>query len=54
MAKLRKIGRVTFRELTNEEALQEYGSSLVFVGRPINAQRAEEVDLKGLPRATPQ
>jgi hypothetical protein len=32
MAKLRKIGRVTFRELTNEEALQEYGSSFVFVG----------------------
>jgi len=34
MAKVRKIGRVTFRELTNEEALQEYGSSFVFVGTP--------------------
>jgi hypothetical protein len=34
MAKVRKIGRVTFRTLTNEEALQEYGSSFVFVGTP--------------------
>jgi hypothetical protein len=34
MAKVQKIGRVTFRELTNEEALQKYGSSFVFVGSP--------------------
>jgi len=34
MAKVRKIGRVTFRELTNEEALREYGTSFVFVGTP--------------------
>jgi hypothetical protein len=34
MPKLRKIGRVTFRELTNEEALREYGTSFVFVGTP--------------------
>jgi hypothetical protein len=34
MAKVRKIGRVTFRELTNEEALREYGGSFVFVGTP--------------------
>jgi hypothetical protein len=33
MAKVQKIGRVTFRELTNEEALREYGSSFVFVGQ---------------------
>jgi hypothetical protein len=34
MAKVRQVGRVTFRELTNEEALREYGSSFVFVGTP--------------------
>jgi hypothetical protein len=34
MAKVRKIGRVTFRDLTKEEALREYGTSLVFVGTP--------------------
>jgi len=41
MPKLRKIGRVTFRELTNGEALREYGSSFVFVGsaKPTNEVR---------------
>jgi hypothetical protein len=34
MAKVRKIGRVTFRDLTNEEALREYGTSFVFVATP--------------------
>jgi hypothetical protein len=34
MAKVRKIGRVTFRDLTKEEALREYGTSFVFVGTP--------------------
>jgi hypothetical protein len=34
MAKVQKIGRVTFRTLTNEEALAKYGSSFVFVGTP--------------------
>jgi hypothetical protein len=33
MPKVRKIGRVTFRDLTNEEALREYGTSFVFVGQ---------------------
>jgi hypothetical protein len=42
MAKVQKIGRVTFRAPTNEEALAKYGSSFVFVGRPVTAQRAEE------------
>jgi hypothetical protein len=32
MAEVKKIGRVTFRTLTNEEALAKYGSSFVFVG----------------------
>lgn len=32
MAEVQKIGNVTFRELTNEEALQKYGRSFVFVG----------------------
>lgn len=32
MAEVQKIGRVTFRRLTNEQALQKFGSSLVFVG----------------------
>jgi hypothetical protein len=32
MAAVKKIGRVTFRTLTNEEALAKYGSSFVFVG----------------------
>ena len=34
MAEIQRIGRVTFRELTNEEALREYGTSFVFVGTP--------------------
>ncbi len=41
MAKVRKVGRVTFRKLTNEEALQKYGSSFVFVGsRPASLEQA--------------
>ena len=41
MAEVQKIGRVTFRELTNEEALQKYGSSFVFVGsRPASLEQA--------------
>ena len=41
MAKVQKIGRVTFRRLTNEEALKEYGSSFVFVGsRPASLEQA--------------
>jgi hypothetical protein len=44
MAKVRKVGRVTFRELTNEEALREYGSSFVFVGsRPASLDQAAKV-----------
>ena len=35
MAAVKKIGRVTFRKLTDEEALAEYGSSFVFVGAPV-------------------
>ncbi len=46
MAKVQKIGRVTFRRLTNEEALAKYGSSFVFVGQSVNAQRAEEAASK--------
>ena len=34
MAKVQKIDRVTFRTLTNEEALAKYDSSFVFVGTP--------------------
>jgi hypothetical protein len=34
MAKVLKIGRHTYERLTNEEALQEYGSLFVFVGAP--------------------
>lgn len=42
MAEIQKIGRVTFRHLTNEEALKEYGSSFVFVGsRPASIEQAE-------------
>ena len=41
MAKVQKIGCVTFRELTDEEALQKYGSSFVFVGsRPASLEQA--------------
>ena len=41
MAEIQKIGRVTFRELTSEEALQKYGSSFVFVGsRPASLKQA--------------
>jgi hypothetical protein len=41
MAKVRKVGRVTFRELTNEEALARYGSSFVFVGPERKRQEQE-------------
>ena len=34
MAEVKKLGNVTFRYLTNEEALAKYGSSFVFVGTP--------------------
>ncbi len=41
MAEIQKIGNVTFRTLTNEEALQKYGSSFVFVGsRPAWLEQA--------------
>lgn len=41
MAEIQKIGRVTFRKLTNEEALQKYGGSFVFVGsRPASLEQA--------------
>jgi hypothetical protein len=41
MAGVQKIGRVTFRRLTTEEALKEYGSSFVFVGsRPAILEQA--------------
>jgi hypothetical protein len=41
MAETQKIGRVTFRRLTNEEALRKYGSSFVFVGsRPASLEQA--------------
>ncbi len=46
MAEVKKIGRVTFRELTDEEARAKYGSSFVFVRRPVNARRAEEAASK--------
>ena len=40
MAEVQKIGNVTFRELTNEEALQKYGRSFVFVGsQPASADK---------------
>jgi hypothetical protein len=43
--KTTKVGRVTFHTLTNEEALQKYGTSFVFVGnpppRPAEAQAVE-------------
>jgi hypothetical protein len=32
MAEVKKIGRVTYRKLTYEEALAKYGSSFVFFG----------------------
>jgi hypothetical protein len=32
MAEVKKIGRHTYRRLTDEEARREYGSSFVFVG----------------------
>lgn len=42
MAKVQKIGRVTFRHLTNEEALKEFGTSFVIVGsRPASLEHAK-------------
>lgn len=41
MAEIQKIGRHTYRRLTNEEALKEFGSSFVFVGsRPASLEQA--------------
>lgn len=41
MARIQKIGRVTFRELSKEEALQEYGSSPVFLdSQPASLEQA--------------
>ena len=41
MAEVKKIGRHTYRRLTNEEALREYGRSFVFVGsRPASLEQA--------------
>jgi hypothetical protein len=39
----KKIGRVTFRELTNEEARAKYGSSFVFVGQARPTVEAREL-----------
>jgi len=47
MPKLRKIGRVTFRELTNEEALREYGTSFIFVVRTSNVS-SKPIDISAL------
>ena len=43
MATERKIGRHTYRRLTDEEARQEFGSSFVFVGRPKLSTYATEL-----------
>jgi hypothetical protein len=32
MAEIKPLGNVTYRRLTNEEAVAEYGSPIVFVG----------------------
>lgn len=41
MAKETKIGRVTFRELTNEEARAKYGASFTLVGsKPASLEQA--------------
>ena len=44
-----KMGRVTYRELSNEEALKKYGTSFVFVGgmqkpaaKPANVENEED------------
>lgn len=45
MAEIQKIGRHTYRRLTNEEALKEFGSSLVFVGsRPASLEQAAKAE----------
>jgi|GEM_PF-5339733 len=43
MAKVQKIGPHTYSRLTNEEALQKYGSSFVFVGPAKPATDAREL-----------
>jgi hypothetical protein len=43
MAEVKKMGRVTFRELTNEEARAKYGSSFVFVGAAKPTTEAREL-----------
>jgi len=46
MGRIRKIGQVTFRELSKEEALQEYGSSLVFLdSRPASLGQAAKATM---------
>ena len=52
--KTTKVGRVTFHTLTNEEALQKYGTSFVFVGnpppRPAEAPAVETLKLAENPK----
>jgi hypothetical protein len=43
MAEVKKIGRATFRTLTNEEARAKYGGSFVFVGQAKPAAEAREL-----------
>ena len=43
MAEIQKIGRHTYRRLTNEEALAKYGSSFVFVGQAKPTAEAREL-----------
>lgn len=51
MAEIQKIGRHTYHRLTNEEALKEFGSSLVFVGsRPASLEQAATAGKKQSPQ----
>jgi len=43
MAEVKKIGRVTFRTLTDENARAKYGSSFVFVGQAKPTTEAREL-----------
>ncbi len=49
MAEVKRIGRVTYRKLTDEEARAKYGSSFVFLGQakpPARPQQGTVTKLK--------
>ena len=54
MAEVQKSGRVTFRTLTNEEALRKYGCSFLFVADCKGVSPPEYLDPRAVDKADTQ